>query len=344
MSDLLLRLLAERRWLLADGATGTNLFAAGLRSGDAPELWNLERPDPVRDLAAAFVAAGSDIILTNTFGGTRNRLKLHGAENRVDEINRAGAGIARAVADAARRPVVVAGSMGPTGDLYEPLGPLSIAEGTAIFAEQATALAAGGVDVLWIETVSSIEELSAAVAGAGATGLPIVCTLSFDTNGCTMMGVTPARAADIVHGLSPRPLAYGANCGTGAADLMVALLGLRAAARPGDVLVAKSNCGVPEFVDGAVQYQGTPALMANYARLAFDAGARIIGGCCGTTPDHIRAMRTALETHEPGPVPDLDTVTQHLGPITAGAAARAGNEPPPTAAGGGPRRRRRSRT
>ena len=340
MSDLLQRLLAERAWLLADGATGTNFFAAGLEHGESPELWNIDQPDKVRAQLRAFVDAGSDIILTNSFGGTRNRLKLHSAQDRVGEINRAAAGLAREVADAADRPVVVAGSMGPTGDLFRPLGPLTMAEGTAAFAEQATALAAGGADVLWVETISSEEELTAAVTGARASGLPVVCTLSFDTNGRTMMGLTPAQLAALAHSLSPMPIAYGGNCGIGPSELMAVLLGLREAAGSGDVLVVKSNCGVPEYVDGEIVYQGTPALMADYARLAVDAGARIIGGCCGTTPDHIRVMRAALLDHEAGPAPDLAAIVARLGAISSGAEAQGRGDPPAEPPARGTRRRR----
>ncbi|MFQ5774901.1 MAG: betaine--homocysteine S-methyltransferase, partial [Kiloniellaceae bacterium] len=331
MSDLLQRLLAARPWLLADGATGTNFFAAGLQTGDAPELWNLDRPGKVLAQMRAFVESGSDIILTNSFGGTRNRLKLHKAEDRVGKINRTAARLARDAAGAAGREVVVAGSMGPTGELFMPLGPLTMAEATAAFAEQAKALAEGGADVLWIETISSVEELTAAVTGARSTGLPVVCTLSFDTNGRTMMGVTPAQVAGLARELNPRPVAYGGNCGIGPAELLAALLGLREAAAPGDVLVAKSNCGVPEYVDGSIRYQGTPELMADYARLARDAGARIIGGCCGTTPDHIAAMRRALTGHEPGPRPSLETIIARLGQVSSGARQQQSGEGPLTA-------------
>ncbi|MFQ6018750.1 MAG: betaine--homocysteine S-methyltransferase [Kiloniellaceae bacterium] len=319
MSDRLSQLLAERPWLLADGATGTNFFAAGLETGDAPELWNLEQPDKVRNQLRAFVEAGSDIILTNSFGGTRHRLKLHKAEKRVAETNRAAARLAREVADEADREVVVAGSMGPTGELFMPLGPLTMAAGTAAFTEQAKALAAGGADVLWIETISSVEELTAAVTGARSTGLPVVCTLSFDTNGRTMMGISPARLAELTRELTPRPAAYGGNCGIGPAELLAVLVNLRAAAGPDDVLVAKSNCGIPEYLDGVIHYQGSPELMADYARLSRDAGARIIGGCCGTTPDHIRAMHEALEAHEPGKRPGVAEIVRRLGQVSSGA-------------------------
>src|SRR5215468_2803560 len=227
-ANRLVSLLAERPYLLADGATGTNLFDMGLLSGDAPELWNVDHVDRIESLHRSMIAAGADIILTNSFGGSRYRLKLHKAEARVAELNERAARIARRVADeeGARRDreIVVAGDIGPTGELFEPLGPLTIAEGAAAFAEQAHALAKGGADVIWIETMSSKDELAAAVQGAGETGLPIVCTLTFDTNGRTMMGVTPAEVAILCREqLTPRPLAYGANCGVGPAELIATL-------------------------------------------------------------------------------------------------------------------------
>jgi len=324
MSDRLARLLAERPYLLADGATGTNLFDAGLASGDAPELWNVEHPERIEALHRDMIAAGADIILTNSFGGSRYRLKLHKAETRVAELNELAAGIARRIADEilARtgREIVVAGDIGPSGELFEPLGPLTIAEGTEAFAEQAMALARGGADIMWVETMSSKDELAAAVAGAGRTGLPVVCTLTFDTNGRTMMGVTPAEVAILCREqLQPRPVAYGANCGTGPAELVATLVNMAGMTGPNDVIVAKGNCGVPYYVDGKIKYDGTPELMSEYARLARDAGARIIGGCCGTSPQHLAAIRAALDGHQPGVKPDLATITAKLGKISAGA-------------------------
>jgi len=324
MADRLTELLNTRPWLLADGATGTNFFAMGLQHGDAPELWNLEQPDAVVRHYRSFIDAGSDIILTNTFGGTANRLKLHKADDRVFEINRAAAELARravreAAGESGREDVIVAGSIGPTGDLFVPLGPLTVEEGAKAFEEQARGLAAGGADVAWIETMSSIDEVTAAVRGATAAGLPYVVTLSFDTNGRTMMGVTPAQLAQLAHELQPHPIAFGGNCGTGASELMAAILNLESAKAPADVLVAKSNCGIPQFVAGEIEYSGTPELMADYARLALNAGVRIIGGCCGTTPEHVRAMRDALEHHTKGSAPDMATVVAKLGAISKGA-------------------------
>src|SRR5277367_4739178 len=312
--DRLTPLLAKRPWLLADGATGSNLFERGLQSGDAPELWNSEHPDKVEELHRAFVTAGADIILTNSFGGTRHRLKLHKAEGRVAELNEKAARIARAEADHAGRAVLVGGSMGPTGEILEPLGPLSLDAARDAFAEQAAALARGGADVLWIETMSSIEETEAAVAGARVTDLPIVATLSFDTNGRTMMGITPFELAGLQrkHALA----ACGSNCGTGPSELVACIVNLATAADPTAILVAKANCGIPQFIDGAIRFNGTPELMAQYARLALDSGARIIGGCCGTTPQHLRTMRLALESHVRGAKPDLATIEFKLGAIS----------------------------
>lgn len=344
MTDLLTRLLQSRPFLLADGATGTNFFAMGLQTGDAPELWNTEHPEKVSELHLNFIDAGSDIILTNTFGGTRHRLKLHGADKRVAELNEAAARVARGVADSTERDVVVAGDMGPTGELFQPLGLLDFEMGKAAFAEQARALAAGGADVIWIETMSSREEVEAAVAGAATTGLPIVCTASFDTNGHTMMGLSPADLAELCASLTPLPLAFGANCGVGAAETLTCALGLSAAVLSGTVLVIKANCGIPEYVDGAIRYDGTPELMADYARLARDAGARIIGGCCGTTPAHVAAIREALDSHVPESEPTLEKVVARLGTVSVGAQAQAGgaDEAPPSPARR-PSRRRRSR-
>ena len=316
------QLLSEKPFLLADGATGTNLFDMGLQTGDAPEPWNVDHPDRIERLHQGFVDAGSDIILTNSFGGNFHRLKLHKFEHRVSEVNQAAGEIARRIADAADRPVLVAGSMGPTGELFEPLGELTMEATTRVFAEQAQALQAGGVDVLWVETLSSLEEVQAALAGAATTGLPTVCTLSFDTNGSTMMGISPKDFADLSHNLTIRPHAYGANCGLGPAETVCGILNLATAARPEDVLVSKGNCGIPEYVDGVISYAGEPELMARYARMAFDAGARVIGGCCGTTFEHVRAMREALDAHVQGDLPTASLVSAELGEVSAGARAQ----------------------
>jgi len=319
--DPLSRLLAEKRVVLADGAMGTSLFARGLETGGSPELWNLERPDQVRAVHQGFGDAGSDLLLTNSFGANRRRLTLHGAEDRVADLNHAAAQLAREAAAAAGRPVLVAGDIGPTGDIFAPVGSLTAAEGEAVFAEQARALAEGGVDLLWIETISSAEELAAAVAGAAPTGLPVVATMTFDTRGRTMMGLTCEAAMRLCDDLAVRPVAFGANCGTGPAQLVESVLALARAALPGVAVVAKGNCGLPHYHDGAIRYDGTPAIMADYACLARDAGARIIGGCCGTTPQHIEAMAQALAARPEGAPPDLATLERALGPLAAEGAA-----------------------
>ena len=330
MNNRFTRLLSERDVLLADGATGTNLFAMGLQTGDAPELWNSLYPERVAANHQAFIEAGADIILTNSFGGNRYRLQLHQSENRVAELNQAAARIARQQADQAERPVIVAGAMGPTGDILEPNGPLSIADATAAFAEQAQSLAAGGVDVLWIETLSASEELDAALRGASSTGLPIICTLSFDTNGRTMMGLTPGDLLQTASQHPARPHACGSNCGVGAAEVVASIIVINSLAEStgteqegqAPLFVAKANCGIPEYLDGRIVYNGTPELMANYARLARDAGARIIGGCCGTTAAHTRAMRVALDNYPRGPQPDAAAIVTQLGEISTGARAQ----------------------
>lgn len=315
MSNLLADLLAERDYLLADGATGTNMMAMGLAAGQPSDLWNVDRPENVTRLHESFLEVGSDIILTNTFSANRCRLKLSKSEERAREINEAGARVARAAADRAGRPVVVGGSMGPTGDLMEPHGPLTPESAREIFSEQAEALVVGGVDVLWIETIFAFEELAAAVAAAASTGLAFASTMTFDTAGCTMMGNTPEQAIEFIHGLENRPLAFGANCGAGPAMMLDTIRRIKTGAHDDDVLIAKGNCGVPETVGGEIVYSGDEATMARYARMARDAGARIIGGCCGTTPVHLQAIAKALVGYTPGPMPDRSAIETELGPI-----------------------------
>jgi methionine synthase I (cobalamin-dependent) len=319
---MLQTLLAERRPLLADGATGTNLFEAGLISGDNPELWNATRSEAIRALHRSFIEAGADIILTNSFGGNRRRLALHGLEGRVGELNRLAAQNARAEATGAGRPIVVAGSVGPTGDLLEPLGPLSEAEAVAVFAEQIEGLREGGADVVWIETMSAAEEIRAAAEAAGRIGMPYVVTASFDTAGRTMMGLGPAGFADLACGFRPEPAAFGANCGVGAADLLVSILAM-SEARPEAILIAKANAGVPQWRGADIHYSGSPELMGAYAVLAADAGARIIGGCCGNKPAHLAAMRQALDAHRAGPRPSVEAIVAALGPLVAPPAAES---------------------
>lgn len=325
-SNRFTHLLATKPWLLADGATGSNLFEVGLVSGDAPELWNTEHPEKITNLHQSFVDAGADIILTNSFGGTRYRLKLHNAQDRVEELNVLAAQIARKVADNSGRTVVVAGSIGPTGEIMEPIGPLTFDQAKEAFAEQARALAKGGADVMWIETMSSPEEVRAAVEGVATVGLPVVCTVSFDTNGRTMMGVSPSDFAELERSLTPRLAACGTNCGVGASEVVACIHNLAEAAGPDVVLIAKGNCGIPQYIDGKICYNGTPELMAVYARMALDAGARIIGGCCGTSPKHLKAMHDALVAHTKGASPELEQIIGQLGEISTGAKAQWAGE------------------
>lgn len=311
-----LEMLAERTWLLADGATGTNLFNMGLQSGDSPELWNIDQPDKIRALYRGAVEAGSDLFLTNTFGANRSRLKLHGAGDRAFELSRIATELGREIADQAGRPVIVAGSMGPTGDIMEPLGPLTYDDAVEIFHEQAEGLKAGGADVLWIETISAPEEYKAAGEAAARTGLPWVGTMSFDTAGRTMMGVTSREMAGMVARLPSPPAAFGANCGVGASDLLRTVRGFFDAGTEIPV-IAKGNAGIPRYQEGEIIYNGTPELMADYAALARDIGVRIIGGCCGTTPEHLRHMREALETRPKGESPALARIAEALGAFSS---------------------------
>ncbi len=324
--NALSRLLAEKGVLLADGATGTNLFEMGLTSGEAPELWNESDPDKIRALHRGFVEAGSDIILTNSFGGTRHRMKLHNAQDRVHELNRRAAEIAREIADASGRTVIVAGSVGPTGELFVPLGAMTYDEAVASFSEQMAGLKEGGADVLWIETMSSPEEIHAAAEAAIATGMPYVFTASFDTAGKTMMGLAPSALHTVTADLSQAPIAVGANCGVGASDLLSAILDITAA-DPNAIVVAKANCGVPVVKGDSVIYTGTPEVMSNYACMAMDSGARIIGGCCGTACEHLAAMRLAIDTHEKGPRPDMEAIIEATGPMVNKTSAANDDQP-----------------
>ena len=286
--DRLAELLERRKVILGDGAMGTMLHLAKLTDG-APERWNAERPEVVSSIHRAYVEAGSDFISTNTFGGTRNRLALDGLADRVAELYEAGARLAREAAGER----LVAGSMGPTGELMEPLGLLTAEGARASFAEQAKALAAGGVDFALIETMSALEEVQAAVDGAREAGLPVAVTMSFDTNFHTMMGIKPAKAVETISGWGVQVI--GANCGNGPAEIE-RVMSEMAKSRPAGVkLMAKSNAGMPRWKDDRITYGGTPEIMADYAKHVAELGVSIIGGCCGSTPEHIAAMRKAID-------------------------------------------------
>jgi len=272
---------------------GTLLQDRGLDDGGAGELWNVERPEVVRAVHEAYAAAGARILTTNTFGGTRPRLAMHGLEDRVHELSRAGAELARSVAD--RHGILVAGDLGPTGELMEPLGTMGAVEATEYFAEQLSGLRDGGIDVVLIETMSDVAEAEAAVAAARAVvpDAPVIVTLSFDTNLRTMMGVRPA---DAVRRLGEAGVdAVGANCGRGPEE-MAAIAAQMAEARPeGLLLVAQSNAGLPHVVGDHFEYDASPAAMAAHATALREVGIDLIGACCGSTPEHIRAMQEALE-------------------------------------------------
>ena len=304
-------LLAQNPYLVADGAMGTTLFSLGLEGGGCPELLNIEEGDLVEKVHRGFIDAGADIILTNTFGGNRLRLDLHELGDRVAELNRAGVEVARRAADLADRPVAVAGSVGPTGELFEPLGTLSHQRGVEVFGEQCEALAEAGADVIWIETISSFEELNAAVEAASGTGLPIAATLSFDTAGHTMMGIHPRDLGNwwlTQEGVA----AIGANCGIGPGDAVAAAHAIGEVA-PRVPTITKANCGIPLYqAEGGLTYPIGPDEMADYVELALRSGARIIGACCGSTPDHTAAIREAVDGYVDAARPDFDEIRDRL--------------------------------
>ncbi len=290
-------LLNEQEVVLLDGAMGTMLMAAGLEQGAPPEEWNLLHPEKICGVHRSYIQAGARIILTNSFGGNRFRLKLHNLQERVTELNKAAAIIARQEAQAATHPVLVAGSMGPTGELLEPMGTMTFDQAKAAFAEQAAALADGGVDLLWIETMSDLNEVKAAIEGARSVcDLPVAASMTFDTHGHTMMGVKPSQAVEFLRKYDL--IALGANCGNGPAEIEGIIAAMHTLA-PEILLIAKSNAGVPKWVNNELVYDGTPEVMAAYARQARHLGARLIGACCGSTPAHIRAMADSLDVHAP---------------------------------------------
>ena len=297
----LTELLNATGFLVADGAMGTELFTSGLVAGDPPEIWNVDHPDRIRTIHQSYVEAGSDVVLTNSFGGNRHRLELHSLDGRVHELNAAAATIGREVADAASHPVLVAGSMGPTGELIEPLGELTAREAQKAFAEQAAGLTAGGADVLWLETMSALTEVEAGVLGArSASDLPIVVTLSFDTAGRTMMGITGEEAGTRLAELGVSGI--GANCGANLADTEAAVTAIRSVC--GDIpVVSKANAGIPVWKGAELEYDANPEILAAHAHRLRAIGVSIIGACCGSTPAHIAMIRAVLDGDQP--VPDI---------------------------------------
>lgn len=281
--------LSQPRILVTDGATGTMLQRAGLPPGAPSELWVLENPNGIRDLHRGYLEAGSDAILTDTFGGTRIKLDNNRLGDKVVEINRTAAQLAQEMAGAK---ALVFGDIGPTGKILEPLGPLTYAEAVKSFAEQAQALSEGGVDAIVVETMSDLNEAKAAIEGVRKVcDLFLVATMSFDTRGRTMMGVKPGLAARELLALGVN--AIGANCGRTLEETLTAIKEMRQAV-PEAMLWAKPNAGLPHMEGGDTVYDVTPEVMAEYA-LKFEAeGVRFFGGCCGSTPAHIQAAAKAL--------------------------------------------------
>ena len=317
--DVFAGFLDGKGYVVADGGMGTRLFALGLISGDAPERFNLSKPGQIRDVHRGHLRAGSDLVLTNSFGANGLRLGLHDLGGRTLELNEAAARIAREAAEAERRrdarPMLVAGSMGPTGELLEPLGSLSAADCEEAFAAQAEGLAEGGADILWIETMSDLGEVEAAVRGARrACDLPVAVSLSFDTAGHTMMGVGATEAARRLGGLEPAAL--GANCGNNIADTEAAAVAMRAAL-PDVPVIFKPNAGIPVWTGTTFRYTAGPETLAAHAHRAVQAGVRIVGGCCGTTPEHIAKIAAVLAGDQPVP-----EIAEPPGDATAGRRDR----------------------
>jgi methionine synthase I (cobalamin-dependent) len=287
-------LLAGRPVVMFDGGMGTLLQERGLDDGGAGELWNVDEPDAISAIHREYATAGATVLTTNTFGGTKPRLAMHGLGDRVVEINRSAAAIARSVAD--EHGILVAGDLGPTGELLSPLGALEQADAQALFEEQLTGLVAGGIDLVLIETMSDLGEVAAAVAAARAVApdLPIVATLSFDTNLRTMMGVTPAQAVAALAASGVE--AVGANCGRGPEE-MEQIAEQLASARPDGsdlLLIAQSNAGLPVLIGDRFGYDVPAEDLADHARRLHDIGIDLIGACCGSTPAHVAAMHDAL--------------------------------------------------
>lgn len=279
--------------LVSDGATGTNLQKVGLTGGAIPEGWVLDQPDKILALERAFVEAGSDIILTCTFGGTRLRMRESPLAEKVEEINRRAAELAREAASK-RSGVLVGGSLGPTGLLLKPYGPMTYDEAAATYEEQVRGLIVGGIDLLVIETHFALDEAKAALEGARrVTDLPAVVSFGYDRPTRTMMGVKPLDVAKTFLPLGAA--AIGGNCGT-TLENMEAIIKEYKAAAPEAFLWAKPNAGMPKMGDdGLPIYDVTPQEMGEYAKKYVTAGARIVGGCCGSTPEHVAAIVKAVK-------------------------------------------------
>jgi 5-methyltetrahydrofolate--homocysteine methyltransferase len=295
-----LREAIGRRTLVGDGAMGTQLMIAGLEQGNCGEAWNLVHPDRVLAIQRRYAEAGSDCILTNTFGGSRIMLNRHGHAADVVEINRAGVAIAREALGG--RPGYVIGDIGPFGGLMEPYGDFTEAEVRSAFEEQASALVEAGADAIIIETQTSLEELALGIQAAQDAGAPcVIGSMAYDVtrDGSTfrtMMGVDPERAAEFMEERGAHVLAL--NCGTGMdmARARDAVARYRTVSRL--PVMAQPNAGQPKLVDMKVVYDETPEQMVGGVVALLEAGVNILGACCGSTPDHIRAFRLALDAYQ----------------------------------------------
>jgi len=288
----LIQKLVSHGPVLTDGAWGTQLQARGLAIGEIPDLWNLTHPDKVTEVARAYVEAGSQIILTNTFGANRVRLAEGGCADRAKEISEAGARISR---EAAAGRALVFASIGPSGKILMS-GDVTEDELRVAFTEQAEALARGGADGLVIETMADLEEARIAISAAKATGLPVVASMVFDSGkdkDRTMMGTTPEQAAAGL--VEAGADVIGANCGQGIAGFVPICARLKSAAA-GHPIWIKANAGLPELREGRTTYAMTATEFAGYVPELLKAGANFLGGCCGTSPEFIRALRQKLET------------------------------------------------
>jgi 5-methyltetrahydrofolate--homocysteine methyltransferase len=280
--------------VLLDGGMGTLLQESGLDDGGSGELWNVDRPEVIERIHEAYAAAGARLLTTNTFGGTRPRLAKHGLEDRVHELNRAGAAGATEVAR--RHGILVAGDLGPTGELLSPLGTMEPDQAQELFADQLRGLADGGIYVVLVETMSDLGEVAAAVAAAREVvpDAPVIATLSFDTNLRSMMGVRPGDAVTALAELGVD--AVGANCGRGPEEMLQIAEQLTRARDGGLLVVAQSNAGLPVLVGDTFEYNASPAELADHARALRGLGVDLIGACCGSTPEHIAAMNEALHS------------------------------------------------
>ena len=293
-------LLNSKKVVITDGAWGTELAVCGLGSSTLPETWNLDHPDKIQGIASSYIEAGAEIILTNTFGANLFKLRKAGLADKIEELNREGVALSK---DAAKDRALVAASIGPSGEFLEPLGTVTEKEMTNAYAIQAKAMAGAGADAILIETFTDLEESLCALTGVRRScDLPVIISMTFDhgiKGYATMMGITPATAAEKLQAAGADIV--GSNCGSGIDDMIHVIA--RMAPATDLPLWVRSNAGLPELIDGQTVFKETPALFASRLADLANAGARFIGGCCGTTPEHIRmlvAEREKLTENTPG--------------------------------------------